>query len=375
MNRKRSAIKAIFVGLSFLMFSGCLEYKVVTQIMEDGSIRRTVTVRGDSSLIFEQSVPLYDDPGWEIQTRYEPQDGQDPDGDEVFVLEATRTFPDVNSLNEVIYTEPSHSDRLNIKAAFQKQFRWFYQLYQYSETYIMRFPFRSQSIHDFMTSSELRVYYAEDDQIVYDPEKDSLGLVSDDMILPILTHEDSLRVHELKDQLDVKYEEWAKRNLFDAFYSELETAFETLSFVPGPGNLKEDLYQWLDSNKVFEEIFDEQNVLLAEVAGFYRLDSANLHTANRVGFDEFNRKTKELEFNLDSFNHQVLMPGMVLQSNAGETDGNLVSWNFTTNDFYASDYTMTVQSRVINRWMIVVSAGIVLLVVGILIYSLIVKRR
>jgi len=375
MTRKRKFLPVLMLTSVFLMVSGCLEYKVVTQIMEDGSIRRTVTVSGDSAMIYEQAFPYFNDPTWEITTLYEHQDEHTTGEGEVFVLEARKTFDDVESLNEDIQADSSDSGRLNIRADLQVRFKWFYSLYKYSETYLMQFPFWSYRIQEFLTPSELRVYNAEEDRVYYDPVRDSLDVMTDETVPPVLSPEDSLRAEELREGLEIRYEEWAKKNLFDAFYKELEKAFISLAFVPGTGKQKENLYNWLDSTQVFEEIFEEDNMFLEKVAGYYDIDTARLHSANREGFDGFNRKIASMTFNLDSFTHQVLIPGMVVYTNAMEQDGNLVSWNFTTNDFYATDYTMTVRSSLINRWMIVVSATIVFLIVGILITSLVLKKK
>ena len=116
-------------------------------------------------------------------------------------------------------------------------------------------------------------------------------------------------------------------------------------------------------------------MFLAAAAEFYGLDSARIRLANISGFDEFYHKMEVMASNMDSFTNQILMPGMVIHSNSGLTDGNLVTWHFTTNDFYAKDYHMRVQSRIINRWMIVIIAAVVFFITGILITWLVLKRK
>jgi hypothetical protein len=76
----------------------------------------------------------------------------------------------------------------------------------------------------------------------------------------------------------------------------------------------------------------------------------------------------------DSYVNRVVMPGLILDTNAASVEGGRVEWKLKSNRFYWEDYTMTVESRVVNRWAMWVTAAMLLAVLAALAVSLI-KRK
>jgi hypothetical protein len=125
----------IALVLSFLSLSGCLEYNIITQVMTDGRILRTVIVKGDSANIFKGSFPVPYDTTWTISTRLEPRNEKDIKEGKVYVYIARKEFKDFGELNREFFNDSALSAHIAIKVSFEKEFRWFYNWYCYTETY------------------------------------------------------------------------------------------------------------------------------------------------------------------------------------------------------------------------------------------------
>jgi hypothetical protein len=50
------------------------------------------------------------------------------------------------------------------------------------------------------------------------------------------------------------------------------------------------------------------------------------------------------------FSNEVVMPGIVLNTNANTVEGNKVVWHFNEDKFTFISYTMNVESRIANPW-------------------------
>ena len=71
-----------------------------------------------------------------------------------------------------------------------------------------------------------------------------------------------------------------------------------------------------------------------------------------------------------SYSNQVLMPGLVIQTNADETNENMATWNFNASNQYGDDYTLTVESRLFNWKNIAITGTVLMLIIGYLIVRL-----
>ena len=66
------------------------------------------------------------------------------------------------------------------------------------------------------------------------------------------------------------------------------------------------------------------------------------------------------------YTNAVVMPGLILDTNAGEVKGTTVTWKFSADQFCLRDYDMWVESRVMNVWAVVLTGVLVLGLVGVL---------
>jgi hypothetical protein len=353
----------LFTGLSITCWS-CLEYHVTTQVLPDGRILRTVTVKGDSTDIFRGSFRVPADSSWEITTRYESRNENDVTEGKVYVYEARKEFKDFKALNLEFYNDSVYSEHIAIRVDLKKQFRWYYTHYVYTETYGMLFPFRSVPIGNYLREEELRIHQAGEDDIYYDRELDKIVFAEDTAAIPPQSGDDSLRFKALRDSIGQKFESWQKINIYNDFYEVVSGALDRMKHPKDTGLTRESFYQWLDREKAFEKGIEQDDAFLQAASAYYRVDPATLRGGDPEGFAAFNKKFRIAAYSLESYTNQVLMPGMIVRTNARKIDVNTATWIFKIDTFYAADYTMSVESRVVNKWFVLIAGLILIAAIG-----------
>lgn len=350
--------RLLFLGIAFTLW-GCLEYHITTQIMPDGRILRTVTVKGDSANIFKGSFLVPADSTWTISTHLESRSEKDVQEVKVYVYEARKEFKDFHELNREFFHDSVFADHIAIRVSLEKKFNWFYYHYLYTETYGRLFPFRSEPISNYLNDSELRIHLADEKDIYYSPELDSILFIEDSLNLPVLGKTDSLRYKALRDTIEQKFESWQKINIYNDFYHVLTAALKNLGHTSDTVAERSLFYHWLDQEKTFETGIENDDAFLNAASEYFKVRPLKLHAANPTGFESFNKKFRIAAYSLETYTSRVLMPGMIIHTNAGKTDVNVASWTFKIDNFYAADYIMVVESRMVNRWF-VTGAGVVL---------------
>jgi len=337
--------------------------------MPDGRILRTVVVKGDSTDIFSGSFLVPSDSSWAVSTRLESRSEKDVGESKVFVYEAKKEFRNFEELNRELFNDSSINDHIAIRVNLVKKFRWIYHYYVYTETYYKLFPFQSEPVSDYLTDYELKIHLAEEKEICYSSDEDRIVFREDSLDVPVLSKTDSARFKALRDTIEQKFELWQKINIYNDFFSLVLAALRKMRIPADSAAIRDSFYQWLDQEKTFETGIENDKAFLEAAGMFFKISPARLMAANPEDFKNFNRKFRIAAYSLESYTNHVLMPGMIVNTDAGETDVNVASWTFKIDDFYATDYTMKVESRVVNKWF-VISAGVAL----ILIIALLVAR-
>jgi hypothetical protein len=85
--------------------------------------------------------------------------------------------------------------------------------------------------------------------------------------------------------------------------------------------------------------------------------------AHHVGYADLEEKyEKQILFGIaEDYHHMVIMPGLLIDTNAEEVGGDTLKWDLTFVKYLDSDYVMFAESRVTNVWAYVVSVLIVML--------------
>jgi hypothetical protein len=382
--KNKSLIRLLTISLVLIIsVSGCLDYTITTQVNPDGSLDRTFTVRGDSSVIFDGSVKVPVDSTWEITTKWEDVAKKDSSVERKYVYTARKHFANVTALNQEIYTDSSFTKRTNIKAEFKKRFRWFYTFITYRETYKMYFPFNEIPVNNYMTETELGVLMdTEEKNFVFDPVKNDFFHADEQMKVPELTKEDSVKMEKRENEISAKFDKWQAENILKEYFNILKDAVKKDT----SSRMILDSLKW-DNDSLLNVIYRTNlniqssekitNVLYQFLHNFL---ITQLYDQHKKSFLEFDRKlelTKLFndDYTGDDYTNVVVMPGLLINTNANTVEGNKVTWNFGALKYYANNYEMVAESRIVNRWAIVLSGVIALVLLVLLIMGIFVKKH
>jgi len=340
---------------------GCLEHEVKTTINADGTCERTITLNPESKQIPKTSFPLPGDGSWDTSWT--------KTGDAKYLVSFTKKFKDFEELSrEYLYPADSLKIRLDLRVG--KSFRWFYTYYDYVETY-GRFT----------------------DYTLIDP----ITVLTEDEIHR-LTYGDTSQA------LKNKHEEWVARNLYEAIYRRFGLGAEAMqdTFLT-PATMaahKEELFRLIvgwtgsglklqDPNHILKEqstyrgteatmltdssITDEGVNAFCEIAArTFKCEGVwKLKDQIRAGWQDALKMLKGKGTTGESFANTVVLPGILLETNAPDVKGSAASWKFSVDQLQLRDFAMRARSRVVNEWAIAVTGVIVLVLLGLLVLSLI----
>jgi hypothetical protein len=341
----------LFVTLSacvllVLCLSGCLEITTTTQVNRDGSLVRMQVISGDSTEILEDVFPTPIDNSWTVTVNRQPKGG--------FERVASKLFRDAGELSA--WAGDTSRPSLRFRANLKKRFLWFFTELVYRETYLDYNAFRSIPLSEYVTQAEIDQFYRHE----YRKE-------------PYPTKADSLA------QADAgkRFEEWRARNVFEGYYAELVRGVRVLADpVLTPSLLaaqREELYektrQWIEG----AGNMDTLRTIVQKVIKLPQMRKAML--LNEVGFAVHKARLSFME-NLIGHLKQtnIVMPGLITDTNAPTIEGNTASWKEVATFAYLGDYEIWVKSRVVNWWAVVTAGVIAFLAVALVITGSIGRR-
>jgi hypothetical protein len=318
-----------FALILLLSLSGCKEnYTVVTTLFADGSCDRVVTVTSDSTKVPDVAFPIPVDSSWEISWTAPTKKG------EKYLYTARKHFAHVDSLRQE-YARASGPGKIKVSIDIEKKFRWFYTYFDYREKYELFKPYTLLPLSQFMTDDEIHRYLE----------------------------------GERSDSLKQKRSMWESRNMFEEYYRGLVDAARALNdpaLTPGLiESRKEFLFTELDSSKSDDVVQTTQKVLGTPTVRKIGKELQSL--AEQI----MNKLTTPSKASGD-YVCTVIMPGTILDTNAGEVKGNSIVWKFNDEYLGIADFEMRAESRSVNIWPMAVT-GILVLVLIVL--PLAVRRR
>jgi hypothetical protein len=332
----RGATPCLLAAL--LVFSGCQEIQITTRIEPNGSLERIIIVEGDSSGV-EAGYPIPDDPSWSVEIVAGPEE----EDSKPFLHTFRKRFRSVRALNREIAGTGEPELRITSRAELTRRYRWFSTILTYRERYEPYYPFRTLPLADHFTAEEI----------------------------------ETIRHGEADSILENRAEHWMIRNYFEDLFESMLRGAERLNDPDlTPAYLttrREELYNSLITAADEEDLDDLQEVIMNISRDIYKTDAVD---GLRPEVEDFQRRLNEYEAfesktGGETYKHTVVMPGLILDTNASEIEGNSVTWELSNNDAVWLEYEMWVQSRVTNRWVIgfaivilaALVAGVVVLVV------------
>lgn len=370
-------------GLVFIIVlaSGCLEYTITTRIMPDGTIERIIMIEGDSASVFNGSIPVPADSGWDITSGYRSQNDAESPEKKTYFYKARKVYRNYKALNEEINSDSLETNKIKRHVNVEKRFRWFYTFYCYTETYEKIFPFNNRPIADYLSDEEVEILHANSDNIFYSTEHDKLVIIQDTSARPPASAEKTMRLDELKKEIEKKYNCWLKLNIYDAFFEELKAAL-IKSGKHQPDEIersKEKLYEFYDDNIKSNDLFSvdlSADFLIQLSSLFFSIDSIRLREANQSGYDNFDSKLRFISAGFaDSFTNNTIMPGIIIATNSTMINGNTATWKLEAEKFFEKDYTIWVESRMVNKGIMILSGVLALLLLTGLLVGVFRKRQ
>jgi hypothetical protein len=333
------AYRAFLLILVPVLLAGCLEIETKTTINRDGSLRRSITIQGDSLSIYGGSYTVPVDSTW-------TQDIRKID-DKKYELTASRDFAGIGELNREIAGISGKT--LRAAASIEERFHWFTSTMTYRET-ISRFnPVDEIPITDCLSRSEI-----------------DMAIEHEVLKHPYETAGDSLSIDDASDRFD----EWMKRNIFTAYFRiflegvrKVNDERLTVDYVQ---SLEDSLYSVVSK-------IDDVNLTGKHKAFRDILNRPSVDDVYRIQDEEFRGLHETLEFvdriSKNTYRSSVVMPGLILNTNASSLEGNRASWKDYIAIAYFQDFEMWVTTQVINWWAIAVTAvvalgGLILLLIA-----------
>ncbi len=354
-------ITMVFGFIFFL--SSCYDLTTSTQIFPDGSCTRTIEFAGiveDENDIINGFYPVPRDSSWTVTY------GDENDPRKSF----QKKFRHVSDLNAELADKPDSLLQIQISVQLQKNFRWFNTYFRYQETYHAADPYGLVPITDFLSEEELELYYLHGDTLDLEERLQEwyihssieyyfqqLQTVVDSLNLPDLTAEQLSSKKALllemfdRRELNETGDRMVNRDVIDFFGSIMMSGLST-NDQPSPFNNVKILESLLGASSV-QSMSEQISRIDAEIVKKNRFISS----ADR------------------EYTNQVIMPGLILDTNANELEGNTVRWQFDGNQFFWEDHTMWVESRVVNRWAMIVTGAICLCLIAGLLFGTILRKR
>jgi hypothetical protein len=347
------------VLMSLLVISGCDEknFFVTTIVSVDGAIDRMVEWRGVSDSTKWNRLPIPVDSTWRMTFR--PAASRDS----MPVLTASKHFPSHEAF-AAEYGRPADPAKVRVEVNVASRFRWFYTYYDYDETYADPNPAAVVPMGEFFAAAEMA----------------------------------DIQAGRFSDTLSSRIKEWARVNAKHRFVDRIAAAAErsgdTALSAPRMTAKRALLEQVLLGDSIYAGLehdsslarmaFDDPSKhalfaaaavnpamrALRDIVASPAVDA--LREPVEKAFDEYLASENKIEGVQGSYTNTVVMPGVLLETNASEVSGSRASWKVEGSRILTGKVSMTAVSRCVNAWAIVVSA---LVVAGLVIIPVFFARR
>lgn len=328
--KTRNTIAFLLVAL-LLTITSCRDIAVTTKINRNGSFTRTITVTGDSTEILNKRLPYPVDGSWKTVVK------QDTAGSK-WIITYTKTFRNDQLLNKEITSDTGWMKQLKRQVSIHKRFAFFYSYITFREKIEAANPFTKIPLKDSLSADEIK--QLENEGTPATPADSTKMKDIEEKALLLVVRSMTAEVSEILEK--------GIRQLNDPGLSpQIVKRYQDSLFqkIGGNWNLKsskdfiKDLAHWSGQQKILEI---EKNS-----PGLFRAFDAKLAFFNEV-------------VTMRDYTQVVEMPGLITETNSQSLAGNTVKWKVDPMSYLLTDYTMYVQSRVVNYWMFVLTGIVVL---------------
>jgi hypothetical protein len=244
--------------------------------------------------------------------------------------------------------------QFDAKSTLEKHFKWFYTDYVFEETFSILdskhyFPI---PIENYLSADTASYWYTGQPDL-------TKGLSGAEQ-------------KEMLDGIETKVSQWLNANAFayvydyigQVYYKELknppvsqerfQTLRDTLVKLPAVQNMSLE-----DMGKQISDILKDyyHSDVYSDLSLFH--DNEKLEWVMNQKYRGYKLLTTMM-----GFQYELVMPGKILDSGIGISEGNIVRYKFTAERMIPHDYVITATSRVTNVWAFVVTFFVIAIAVG-----------
>lgn len=329
-----------------LLMAGCLEIDTNTQINPDGSVERTIELKGSASSIAKTSfnIPRVDAELWEIT--------RDSIGDDNFLYHAQRSFDSVDDMN-TSFEANTNPQRVKIKSKLIQSEGLFFSRYYYQEKLWADLPGPDLSLDEYLSELELQNLILNDTDI-------GAGTL------------DSLEAERLEQQLDLYFQ----HRIFGDFVEELRIGAKLSGTLQILNEVLENQQDSLVVKLGKTNYYDENQVWISVLEDYFdNKIIESIHENNAEGLSHFYARWQFFEEALlNDYSFSIELPGVVRNTSALDVRGNRMTWDGEAILLYFGGIQLEAESSIIRVWSVVITAILFLLTLVVTVLSFLRQR-
>jgi hypothetical protein len=359
----------LFAMIAFMaaFFSSCQgDIEMLTIVNEDGSCMREIMVDADRSLLTTGKYDNDDlrvariEDGWELYWGYKgdstrfpiPMSAEkfDSISREVGPSRAVKDTICVYARKEYASVEDMCAgspmffvdEQAGVDGSLEKEFRWFYTDYVFTEKFSSVADYFSVPVTDYMSEEEASYWFAGTPDLYAGK--------------PIW------RYYEFLEDLKEKADRWVFANMY---YKVLSGIADRYDMVVDPPVSKDEFIAQL--RDVVKQLASHDTYKLENSAARSILSSHFGSDAYSPFINEDECEKEELYEELDNYfgylflfyyDESIVMPGRVIDAGGGIYKDGVVTFTVDAGRFLLKDYEIRVVSRVVNVWAFIVTAAL-----------------
>lgn len=328
-----------FLLILVFYISACREISVTTKINNDGSFTRIITITGDSTDLFDKNLPYPIDDTWLMELNHDSIDSS-------LYVTYTKTYQNDDLLNKEIKSDTGWMRKLKRKVSIDKRFGFFFSYVTFKEIIEAANPFKKIPLSNHLTEEEIKWL------------KNEVQL-------------QSLADSTKKDEIEEKALEVIFLAAAEEITDILETGIRKLNDLEISPQIAKNFEDSIKA-KVIDWDGDSAEVFIDSLARWSGKENIlKIKTISPNLFAAFDSKTAFMIKFLQMHDYEqfVVMPGLITETNSLSVKGNEVKWHVQPSEFLLTDYTMYVESRVVNYWMFIVTGVLVLGLLVLLVFK------
>ncbi|MBT3229147.1 MAG: hypothetical protein HOD43_10030 [Candidatus Marinimicrobia bacterium] len=339
-------LRTVIMMIPLLMVS-CLEVETTSKVNPDGSIERSIQLKGSAESILETNfnVPRHDLEFWQIS-----QDSLEEDN---YLYLAEAKFESIDDLNQS-FRRNAQDPGVQIKASLFINEGFFFTRYFYKEDIWADLGGPELPMESYLTQAELEA-------LISNETEAGAG------------HLDSVE----SARIEAGFDDYMQHLIFEDFIIELRKGGKrsgNLSVIDGMIKEHSDsLLKALSSTNFYDENLVWKSVLEKYIS---RNTIEEVQAGNAEGFVQFYQRWQFFEEVLvDDYNFSIEMPGVIRKTSALDVRGNRMSWEPATIQLFFGGISLEAESSVIKPWSLVMTGLLILLTLVVMVTGLIRQRN